>query len=140
MDSYFLDLVSVDDTGTEWKAQVLDLVDSMRRQGRLQVHDNTTRHETTHTTRSSRFFFKWNNLLLKVRKMKRWYVGSYEGEGTCLPWDDRMVVTPPCEQALLHAYFAVAPIVKGMYLTGATLDTRLLFTQPSTFRVRRNER
>jgi hypothetical protein len=43
-------------------------------------------------------------------------VGSYEGQGTRLPWDDRMVVTPPCEQALLHAYFAVAPIVNGTHM------------------------
>lgn len=46
MDSYFLDFATVDETGTEWKTQVLGLVESMRRQGCLQVNDTHDTHDT----------------------------------------------------------------------------------------------
>jgi hypothetical protein len=50
--------------------------------------------------------------VLKLQELKRWYCTSYHGQGIALPWQPQHVVSPECEQALVHAFFVVAPILR----------------------------
>jgi hypothetical protein len=50
--------------------------------------------------------------LLGLLATGEWHIARYGGTGIPLPWSPQMVITSWCEQALVHAFLAVAPALR----------------------------
>jgi hypothetical protein len=79
---------------------------------------------------------KCDNFLGTLKARKKWYYTAYDGVGVQLPWDERVVISPECEQGLMHAFFAVAHIVKGTHFLSLSAGAVLADDRP---RVRRDD-
>jgi hypothetical protein len=58
-----------------------------------------------------------------MRKKRKWHLTAYDGLGIELPWDARFKIAPACEQALIHAFLAVAPALRGKSCSPVTRVT-----------------
>jgi hypothetical protein len=74
--------------------------------GHLTTHakDTYAHHELTGVQRVRH--------LLELLDTEEWHIARYGGTGIPLPWSPQMVITPWCEQALVHAFLAVAPALR----------------------------